>query len=96
MTDKQKARQNDSAGQKITEYWQNWYETACKPIFNIPQFGLSRYYQEHTNQSLDKYCQLQGTAAEFLDLLLQPVTQSFQESQKKLFESALDNGEKKS
>jgi polyhydroxyalkanoate synthase subunit PhaE len=95
MNDGQKARQNDSAGHNIPEYWQNWYETACKPLFNIPQFGLTRYYQEHTNQNLDKYCELQGTVAEFLDLLLQPVTQSFQESQKTLFESAIKSGETK-
>ena len=95
MNDEQKARHNDSAGPNFTEYWQNWYETACKPILNIPQFGLTRYYQEHTNQNLDKYCELQGTVAEFLGMLLEPVTQSFQDSQKTLFESTLKSGEPK-
>ena len=93
MNDGKKATPAGSSGQGKYDYWHEWYENTWKPLFNIPQFGLTRYYQEHTYQSLDKYFQLQGTLTEFLDLLLQPFSKSFQDSQKILLEAALENTE---
>jgi polyhydroxyalkanoate synthase subunit PhaE len=83
---------NGSAMQPFFDQWQTWYEKTCQPFLNIPQFGLTRYYQEHTYQAVDKSCQLQGTLTEFLNLLWQPIQRSFAEAQK---EATAPNSKKK-
>jgi polyhydroxyalkanoate synthase subunit PhaE len=95
MNDRPKTKPNGSSGQLFTD-WQNWYEAICKPLLNIPQFGLMRYYQEHVGENLDKCCQMQANMSEFFSLLGKPVHQSLQDSHKNLFESIMKNGETKS
>jgi hypothetical protein len=95
MNDRLKTKPNDCSGQQFTD-WQNWYGTICKPLLNIPQFGLMRYYQEHMGENLDKYYQMQANMSEFFALLGKPVDKSFQDYQKNLFESIMNNGETKS
>jgi len=94
MKDRPKTKPTDSSGQHFTD-WQNWYETICKPLLNIPQFGLMRYYQEHMGENLDKYYQMQANMSEFFTLLGKPVEQSLQDSHQNLFESIMNNGETK-
>lgn len=95
MSNGKKSAHEGSAGQNMFDQWLSWYETTCKPVFNVPQFGLTRYYQEHTYQSMDKYHQFQGTLASFLDLLLQPVNKAFMDSGKSFFESSGNKAEMK-
>jgi polyhydroxyalkanoate synthase subunit PhaE len=93
MNDSKRATQESLSRQPMMEYWNTWYEKTCKPFFNIPQFGLTRYYQEHTYQSMDKYYQFQATLTELLDLLLKPVSKSLMDSQKIVFEAAAEKKE---
>jgi polyhydroxyalkanoate synthase subunit PhaE len=91
MKDGRKAGQNNGSG--FYDQWQAWYEKTCKPFFNIPQFGLTRYYQEHTYQAVDRYCQMQGTLAELLGMLSQPLQKSLLDTQQSLMKAAQEKEE---
>jgi hypothetical protein len=82
MNQQHNASSSDSADQSFFDFWQDW-----KPFFNVPQLGLTRYYQEHINQSVDKCYQMQGTMAQFASLLFQPIEKSFWDTQNGLFSS---------
>lgn len=66
---------------EFIDQWTRWYDTGFRQLFNLPQLGLTRYYQENINQALDKYNQLQLKLTEFLHLLYQPIEKSFQQLQ---------------
>lgn len=89
MDQRQDAPQNKPSGQSFFDFWQDWYEKEWKPFLNAPPLGLTRYYQEHLNQSVDKCCQLQGTMAQFASLLFQPIEKSFWDTQNDLFANSL-------
>ena len=91
MKEGRKAGQNNGSG--FYDQWQAWYAKTCQPFFNIPQFGLTRYYQEHTYQAMDNYCRLQATIAELLGLLSQPLQKSFLDAQKSLLEAGQEKKE---
>ena len=55
-----------------------------KQFFNIPQLGLTRFYQENINQATDKFNQFQGSLCEFLHLLYLPVERSIKVMQDEL------------
>lgn len=91
MNQRQNAPGKNPSGQTFFDLWQDWYEKEWRPFFNVPQLGLTRYYQEHLNQSVDKYYQLQGTVAQFASLLFQPIEKSFWDTENGLFASSLKN-----
>lgn len=66
--------------------WTEIYEKEFRQFFNIPQLGLTRFYQEKANQTLDKFNLFQAAIGEFLRLLYLPVTKSFSVMQEKLGE----------
>ncbi|MGD8961336.1 MAG: poly(R)-hydroxyalkanoic acid synthase subunit PhaE [Desulfobacterales bacterium] len=66
--------------------WNEIYEKEFRQFFNIPQLGLTRFYQEKVNQTLDKFNLFQTTIGEFIRLLYLPVTKSFSVIQEKLEE----------
>ncbi len=68
--------------------WTKLYETELRKIFNIPQLGLTRFYQEKMIRSVDKFNMFQSTLTEFLRLLSLPMEKSFQVMQEKLTELA--------
>jgi len=68
--------------------WTKFYETELRKIFNIPQLGLTRFYQEKMIRSVDKLNMFQSSLTEFLRLLSLPVEKSFQVMQEKLTELA--------
>jgi len=70
--------------------WAGIYETEFKRFFNIPQLGLTRFYQEKMNQAVDKFNIFQTTQAEFQRLLYLPITRSFGVLQEKLGEMTKD------
>ncbi|MBL0712558.1 MAG: hypothetical protein JJV98_02545 [Desulfosarcina sp.] len=70
--------------------WAEIYETEFKQFFNIPQLGLTRFYQEKMNQAVDKFNIFQTAQAEFQRLLHLPITRSFGVMQEKLGEMAKD------
>ena len=68
--------------------WAEIYEKEFKQFFNIPQLGLTRFYQEKMNRAMDRYNLFQAAITEFLRLLYLPVTKSISVLQAKLGELA--------
>ena len=68
--------------------WIKLYETELRRVFNIPQLGLTRFYQEKMVRSVDKFNIFQSNLTEFLRLLSLPMEKSFQILQEKLTELA--------
>jgi class III poly(R)-hydroxyalkanoic acid synthase PhaE subunit len=64
--------------------WSHLYEKEFKKFFHIPQLGLTREYQEHFNDMVDKFYQLQAVQSEFLGLLSLPFQKAISEMQEKL------------
>jgi class III poly(R)-hydroxyalkanoic acid synthase PhaE subunit len=62
------------------------YEKELSPIFKVPQLGLTRFYQEHLGDTLDKYHTFQISFADFLRLLYLPIEKSAKVLQQKLEE----------
>jgi len=72
--------------------WTELYEKEFRKLFNIPQLGFTRFYQEKMLRSMDKFNIYQATLAEFLRILSSPMEKSFQVLQEKLTELA-DEGQ---
>ena len=68
--------------------WTELYEKEFRKFFNIPQVGLTRFYQEKMIRSVDKFNIFQTAMAEFLRLLSLPMEKSFQVMQEKMAELA--------
>jgi len=56
--------------------WLEIYQKDFGRFLNIPQLGLTRFYQEKINRAVDKFNLFQVVAAEFLYLLYLPVEKS--------------------
>jgi class III poly(R)-hydroxyalkanoic acid synthase PhaE subunit len=78
----------ENIGEDAVKMWAQLYETELRKIFNMPQIGLTRFYQEKMNQTIDKYNIFQTRVTEFLQILSLPVETSFQVMQEKLTELA--------
>jgi hypothetical protein len=68
--------------------WTEIYEKEFRQYFNIPQLGLTRFYQEKFSRTLDKFNLFQAAMSEFLRLLYLPVSKSYVVLQEKLGEIA--------
>ncbi len=68
--------------------WTDIYNKEFRQFLNIPQLGLTRFYQEKINHLTDKSNLLQAALAEFLHLLSVPIEKSFRVMQEKLAEFA--------
>jgi class III poly(R)-hydroxyalkanoic acid synthase PhaE subunit len=78
----------ENLDEDAVKVWTTLYETELRKIFNIPQLGLTRFYQEKMIRSVDKFNIFQSDLAEFLRLLALPMEKSFQVLQEKLTELA--------
>lgn len=76
----------DNLDQDLFKVWKEIYEEEFRQYFNIPQLGLTRYYQERFNRFLDQSNLLQATLSEFLFLLYLPMEKSFKVLQEKMDE----------
>lgn len=59
------------------QLWTEIYEKEICQLFKIPQLGLMREYQERMLASIDKQNRFQSVLAEYLQLLYQPIENSF-------------------
>lgn len=78
----------ENLDEDAVKLWTQLYETELRKIFNIPQLGLTRFYQEKMIRSVDKFNMFQSSLTEFLRLLSLPMEKSFQVMQEKLTELA--------
>lgn len=70
------------------QHWIHWYEKEGRRLLNIPQLGLTRFYQENVNMTADKFTQFQTSLAAFFHLLYRPVENAIHELQEKLSQMA--------
>lgn len=66
----------ENLDQEAFRAWTEIYEKEFSQFLNIPQLGLTRFYQERASEATDKYNILQATIAEFISLLNLPVEKS--------------------
>jgi len=52
------------------------YGEEFRKVLNLPQLGLTRFYQERANLAVEKYSRFQSAIHEFLMILLKPMGQS--------------------
>jgi class III poly(R)-hydroxyalkanoic acid synthase PhaE subunit len=64
--------------------WNELYETEFKKYLNIPQLGLTRFYQERLQQATDKFAVFQSAMAEFINTILLPMERSLVVMQEQL------------
>lgn len=64
--------------------WTDLYEKEIQHFLNIPQLGLTKFYQEKLNQTVDKTNLFQTATVEFLRLLFVPIEKSITTLQEKL------------
>jgi class III poly(R)-hydroxyalkanoic acid synthase PhaE subunit len=66
----------ENLDQEAFRAWSEIYEKEFRQFLNIPQLGLTRFYQERASEATDKYNLFQATVAEFISLLYLPVEKS--------------------
>jgi polyhydroxyalkanoate synthase subunit PhaE len=64
-----------------------WSKT-LQQIFNMPQIGLTRIYQEKVNHANEKYCRFQAAVGSFCLMLSMPLERAYQQLQEQLTQSA--------
>jgi len=74
----------ETPDQDVVKTWTKLFETEMKKVFNIPQLGLTRFYQEKMIRFVDKFTMFQSDLNEFLRLLSLPMENSFQDLQEQL------------
>jgi polyhydroxyalkanoate synthase subunit PhaE len=84
--DKTEAYSFDKKGQELLKSWMQVYEKEIRQFLNIPQLGLTRYYQERAGEVLDKFNLFQGRITEFFCFLSQPMEKSLTTMQERLQE----------
>jgi class III poly(R)-hydroxyalkanoic acid synthase PhaE subunit len=68
--------------------WTDIYKREFRQFLNIPQLGLTKFYQEKINRAADAYNLFQASITEFLHLLSVPLDKSFRVLQKELADLA--------
>jgi hypothetical protein len=64
--------------------WSELYEKEFSQFLNVPQLGLTRFYQERVGRAVDKFNVLQADMAEFLHIFYLPMEKSFKVLQEKV------------
>jgi hypothetical protein len=75
-------------GGHFDDQWLKLWSKTIHQLFNIPQIGLTRFYQEKINQAGEKYCQFQGALGKFCILLSAPMEKACSQLQEQLAKSA--------
>ena len=74
---------------RISHSWLDLYEKEFHQILNMPQFGLTRYYQEHAARAVEKFKDFQAQMIRFTDVLCEPIIHTIQRMRE---ESGTGNG----
>lgn len=63
------------------QFSKNWYDLFDKEfrqVLNVPQLGLTRYYQEHAAKAVEKFNDFQAQVNKFVSLLCEPLVETTQ------------------
>jgi len=82
------AYQFENLDQEAFQIWTEIYQEEFRRFLNIPQLGLTRFYQEKMARFADKYNLLQVAMAEFMYLIYLPMEKSFKVLQENLEDPA--------
>lgn len=74
----------DNLDQEVFRALTDIYEKEIRQYFQIPQLGLTRFYQERFTELLDKQNLFETTAAEFISIICLPIEKSVKVFQEKL------------
>jgi class III poly(R)-hydroxyalkanoic acid synthase PhaE subunit len=72
--------------QDALKAWTDIYEKEFRKFLNVPQLGLTRFYQERSARMVDKFNLFEGAMGEFLYLIYLPMEKSFKIMRDKLEE----------
>lgn len=60
----------------MSKSWFVLYEKEFRQILNMPQLGLTRFYQERAGRAVEKFTEFQSSLGEFIQLLYEPMEKS--------------------
>lgn len=67
----------ENLDEDVFKAWTDIYEKEFRQFFNLPQLGLTRFYQEKFNQAADKFNRFQASFGEFMTVFYMPMEKSF-------------------
>ncbi len=67
----------ENLDEDVFKAWTDIYEKEFRQFFNLPQLGLTRFYQEKFNQAVDKFNRFQASFGEFMTVFYMPMEKSF-------------------
>lgn len=76
----------------LSKSWFDLYDKEFRQILNIPQLGLTRFYQEHAVKAVEELNDFQAAVAQFINLLSEPLIEAIQSVRKEV-ESTREGGE---
>lgn len=88
MGESVEAYQFEGLDQETFKAWAEIYKEEFQQFLQVPQLGLTRFYQEKAHRTLDKFVLLQNGMAEFVNILYLPMEQSVKILQEKVAELA--------
>jgi class III poly(R)-hydroxyalkanoic acid synthase PhaE subunit len=74
------ANNGDCVDDRLLKLWSK----TMQQLFNMPQIGLTRFYQEKVNQAGEKYCRFQGVLGKLSILLSTPFEKACKQLQEQL------------
>lgn len=63
---------------QFSKNWYDLFEKEFRQVLNIPQLGLTRYYQEHAARAVEKFNDFQSEVTKFINLLCEPLVETTQ------------------
>lgn len=82
----------DKFDREVFNAWAGIYQDEIRKIYNLPQVGLWREYQEKISQAMDKYNLFNASLIEFMYFLYLPMERSLKNFQKELLDK-MDEGQ---
>jgi class III poly(R)-hydroxyalkanoic acid synthase PhaE subunit len=74
-------------GDRVDDHLLALWSKTMQQLFNMPQIGLTRFYQEKVNQAGEKYCEFQGALGKLSVLLSSPFEKACKQLQGQLAQS---------
>jgi polyhydroxyalkanoate synthesis regulator phasin len=68
----------------ITKAWCGMYEKELNQFLNVPQLGLTRFYQERVTRTMEKFNRFQAELSEFVHIFYMPLERTFQTLQEEI------------
>ncbi len=67
-----------SISRQFSRSWYDLFDKEFRQMLNVPQLGLTRYYQEHAARAVEKFNDFQTQMTKFVNLLCEPLVETTQ------------------